>query len=205
MNDKNRTIRAALYARVSTDQGEQDPEQQLIALRHEAERRGYVIAWEGSDMVTGDSELWEREEGKKLWAQTKSGNVDVILVWDSSRLSRQHPVNVFKMLGLLERMNVGVACVTEPYLDTTSSNEFRDLIVFIITWFNNYFLKKLREATVRGKAAAKARGIPQGTHPKNCGIDYPCPTGAHESGTGRSLRPPRQKRKRGVTQAPTMN
>lgn len=185
-----RRVRVALYGRVSTDLGEQDPEQQVIALRAEAERRGWDIVWADADMTTGDSELWEREKGKALWALVKAGKIDSVMTWDMSRLSREHPSAVFALLDLMERKyGVHYTSYTESFFDT-ANDDMRPLIVGIISWANNYFLKQLKRSTTRGKLASKARGIPQGRHPAGCGKVIKCPTGAHDD-QGNSTRPAR--------------
>ena len=49
----NPTKRVALYARVSTANGQQDPEMQLRELREYAEHRGLIIIGEYIDRMTG--------------------------------------------------------------------------------------------------------------------------------------------------------
>lgn len=208
--ERKGALRCAIYGRVSTDDRDQDPTQQLDVLRRKAQERGFEIVWEGADEWGGDSDLWDRPEGKRLWNTVSAGKIDVIMTWDTSRLSRQHPVNVFQLLGTLQRRGIAYVSATEAYFDTTTENDFRDLILFIIAWFNNYFLKQLRRATVRGKAASKARGVPQGPHSRHCGVpverggDGPCPTGAHDE-NGRSLRPKRKRRKPSPPPSPPQN
>jgi predicted site-specific integrase-resolvase len=54
--------RAAIYARVSTDENRQDPETQLRELRDFAERRGFEVVGEYIDHASGKTE--ERESYK---------------------------------------------------------------------------------------------------------------------------------------------
>jgi predicted site-specific integrase-resolvase len=49
MTNTTRPVRVVLYARVSTSNGQQDPEMQLRELRDYVERRGWVIAGEFVD------------------------------------------------------------------------------------------------------------------------------------------------------------
>lgn len=189
---RGRKLRVAIYARVSTDQGEQDPEQQMNVCRREAETRGYEIVWEGHDMVTGDSHIWERESGNKLWALLKEGGkVDVLMTYDASRLSRQHPVSVFKVLQLLQKYGVYYVSATEGHFDFTEENEFREVIIFMTSWMNNWFLRNLSKTTRRGKEAAIRAGRKQGAHRKGCGRDFACPTNCHDK-TGRNVRAPQR-------------
>lgn len=191
---KGRVIRVALYARVSTDQGEQDPEQQLDVLRALASDRKYEVVWVGHDMVTGDSNVWERPAGRILWDMVKARKVDAVMTYDASRLSRQHPVSVFKLLDLLKKNGVWFISATEKHFDFSEENEFREVIIFMTSWMNNWFLKNLRASTKRGKeksirqAMAGDLSRKQGRHPKGCGKDFPCPTKAHGP-DGKLLRP----------------
>lgn len=184
---RGRRLRCAIYARVSTDQGEQDPEQQLAVLRREVHAREYELAWEGFDMVTGDSHVWERKSGRDLWDLVKHGKVDVVMTYDASRLSRQHPVSVFKLLETMRRYGVYFVSATEKHFDFTEENEFREVIIFMTSWMNNWFLRNLSRSTRRGKEAAIRDGRKQGAHRKGCGKLFPCPTGAHDA-TGRNIR-----------------
>jgi Resolvase, N terminal domain len=52
----NPTKRVALYARVSTANGQQDPEMQLRELREYAEHRGVTIVGEYVDRMTGSKD-----------------------------------------------------------------------------------------------------------------------------------------------------
>ena len=49
-------VRAALYARVSTSNGQQNPEMQLIELREYCRRRGWQVAGEYVDLASGSKE-----------------------------------------------------------------------------------------------------------------------------------------------------
>ena len=52
-----KTLRAGLYARVSTEDRGQDPETQLRPLREYAERRGFAVVGQGSRMSLADDKL----------------------------------------------------------------------------------------------------------------------------------------------------
>lgn len=197
-----RKLRAAIYARVSTDDGEQDPTQQLAPCRAEAERRGFEVVWEGCDFESGTVQLWNRREGANLWKMVNNRAVDVILTYDASRLSRESAQDVMNLLTGLGKRGVGYVSATEHILDTASDNDFKDIILSFIAWANNFYVKQLRRSTKRGKKASAERGVPQGRHVLGCGIVTLCPTGAHEAGTGRSVRPERKYRKRGWKATP---
>ncbi|WP_435357732.1 recombinase family protein [Emticicia sp. SJ17W-69] len=53
MNNTNKLLRVALYARVSTLDKGQDPETQLIQLRAYAQKRNFEISGEFIDYASG--------------------------------------------------------------------------------------------------------------------------------------------------------
>jgi DNA invertase Pin-like site-specific DNA recombinase len=68
--------RAAISARVSTDENRQDPETQLRELRDFAERRGFEVVGEYIDYASGKSE--ERANYKQLLEDARRRRRDVI-------------------------------------------------------------------------------------------------------------------------------
>jgi DNA invertase Pin-like site-specific DNA recombinase len=78
--------RVALYARVSTNNGMQDPEMQLAELREYAARCDLVIAAEYVDHVSGSKE--SRPSLNKLMAAAHSRKFDCVLVWKIDRWGR---------------------------------------------------------------------------------------------------------------------
>src|SRR4051812_28370456 len=86
--------RVALYARVSTSNGQQDPQMQLSELREYAERRGWYISGEYSDQgVSGSKE--SRPELNRLVVNAHRREFDAVLVWKIDRFGRslKHLVN----------------------------------------------------------------------------------------------------------------
>ena len=96
-------MRAALYARVSTLNG-QHPEMQLAELREYASRRGWEIAGEYVDEgVSGSKE--SRPELNRLMADAHRRQFDIVLVWKIDRFGRslKHLVNALADLDCLRR------------------------------------------------------------------------------------------------------
>jgi DNA invertase Pin-like site-specific DNA recombinase len=92
--------RVALYARVSTANGHQDPEMQLRELREYASRRGWEITDEYIDQgVSGSKET--RPALSRLMADAYRRRFDAVLVWNIHRLGRslKHLVNALADLG----------------------------------------------------------------------------------------------------------
>ena len=91
---KTSTVRAALYARVSTLNHGQDPELQLAELREYAARRGLEIIGEYVDHgISGSKE--SRPALNRLMADAHQRKFDAVLVWKIDRFGRslKHLVN----------------------------------------------------------------------------------------------------------------
>ena len=83
------TKRAALYARVSTRNGHQDPETQLLALREVAKRSGWEVVEEYVDHgVSGAKGRDKRPAFDRLCSDATRRRFDVVLAWSVDRLGR---------------------------------------------------------------------------------------------------------------------
>src|SRR5438094_9779614 len=81
------STRVAVYARVSTSNGNQDPEMQLHELREYAELRGWTIAAEYVDHgVSGSKE--SRPALNRLISDAQRRKFDAVLVWKIDRWGR---------------------------------------------------------------------------------------------------------------------
>src|SRR5215470_5336583 len=100
--------RIALYARVSTVNGHQDPEMQLSELREYATRRGLNVYEEYVDHgVSGSKE--SRPALNRMMIDARRRKFDAVLVWKIDRLGRslKHLV-----VTLAELNAVGVAFIS---------------------------------------------------------------------------------------------
>lgn len=75
--------RIALYARVSTSNGHQDPEMQLRELREYARHRELTIVGEYIDKMTGSKD--SRPALNRLMADASQRKFDAVLVWKIDR------------------------------------------------------------------------------------------------------------------------
>src|SRR5690242_19356080 len=92
--DSTPISRVALYARVSTSNGHQDPELQLRELREYADRRGWKITCEYVDHgVSGSKD--SRPALNRLLADAHQRRFDNVLVWKLDRFGRslRHLIN----------------------------------------------------------------------------------------------------------------
>ena len=120
--------KVALYARVSTKDGRQDTENQLIALREFCEKQRWKIVGEYVDHETGGTS--KRPHFQRMFVDARARKFDLVLFWSLDRLSRE---GVSATLGHLERLtSYGVAwrSHTEEYLD--SCGIFRDAVLSIL-------------------------------------------------------------------------
>jgi len=97
------TLRVAIYARVSTNEGKQDPETQLRQLRQYAGARGFTIIGEFIDYATGRNE--QRPQYQQLLDIVRKRQTDIVLVWRYARFARSTKalitaLNEFRTLGV---------------------------------------------------------------------------------------------------------
>src|ERR1035441_7662261 len=85
-----RTMRTALYARVSTKDGRQDTENQLRQLRDFAASQKWTIVHEYVDKASGKRS--DREQFQKMFAGASRREFDILLFWSLDRLSREGTV-----------------------------------------------------------------------------------------------------------------
>ena len=104
-----RAPRVALYARVSTRDGDQDPEVQLAALRE------YVVArgWKAEEFVDHASaaDMVGRTAWARLLQHARQRRFDLVLVWKLDRGFRS-TLHCLRTLEEWEHQGVGFACLT---------------------------------------------------------------------------------------------
>ncbi|WP_286333209.1 recombinase family protein [Duncaniella freteri] len=80
-------VKAVIYARVST-QG-QDYERQLAELTHYADRMAYKVVKTFSEKISGAKKIAEREALSELLNYIETNQVDKVMIYECSRLSRR--------------------------------------------------------------------------------------------------------------------
>src|SRR5262245_13316213 len=148
------TQRVALYARVSTLNGQQDPEMQLRELRDYAGQREMEIVGEYIDRgISGARE--SRPALDSMLAEARRRRFDAVLVWKIDRLGRslKHLV-----MTLADLQAVGVAFISlRDNLDlSTASGRLMFQIIGAMAEFERSLIQErvragLRHAKVRGK------------------------------------------------------
>jgi putative DNA-invertase from lambdoid prophage Rac len=144
------TVRAAVYARVSTF--DQEPENQLLELRRYVEARGWTTAEEYVDRLSGAK---DRRPGlDRLLHDAKRRRFDVLVVWRLDRLGRsvRHLVNFISELSAL---GIGFASLSEGIDTNTPSGRLQLHILSALAEFER---ERIRERVLSGLARARAQG-----------------------------------------------
>jgi DNA invertase Pin-like site-specific DNA recombinase len=145
-------MRVALYARVSTLNG-QHPEMQLAELREHAARRGWTVVGEYIDRLTGARE--RRPELDRLWTDCRKRKVDAVLVYRYDRFAR----SLRQLVNALEEFRaLGIDFVSlHEGVDTSTPNG--RLVFGIFASIAEFERELIRGRVISGLAAAVARGV----------------------------------------------
>jgi DNA invertase Pin-like site-specific DNA recombinase len=144
--------RAAIYARVSTNNG-QNPEMQLAELRAYCERRGWEVACEFVDV--GVSGAKERRPGlDRLLSLCRKRSVDAVVVYRYDRFAR----SLRQLVNALEEFRaLGIDFISlHEGVDTSTPNG--RLVFGIFGSIAEFERELIRDRVRSGLAAAKARG-----------------------------------------------
>ena len=129
--------RAVIYARVSTIG--QDYQRQLSELRGYASRMGYEIVKEFSETISGAKKVVEREALTDLLKFVEDNEIDKVLIYECSRLSRR-AVDFLQVVEYLTEHRISVYIHQnglETLLPDGSSNPIANLVLGILAQFNS--------------------------------------------------------------------
>jgi putative DNA-invertase from lambdoid prophage Rac len=143
-------LRAALYARVSTND-QQTLAMQMRALRQYVARRGWTVALQIRDVGSGAVERKAREQ---LMEAARRREIDAVLVWRLDRWGR----SVTDLLATLQELNhlgVGFVSLTEALDLTTPAGR---AMAGLLAIFAEFEREILRERTRAGLAQARLNG-----------------------------------------------
>src|SRR5579862_6267713 len=147
------THRVALYARVSTSNGHQDPEMQLRELREYCVRRGWLVAGEYVDRgISGTKE--RRPELDRLLADCRRRLVDAVVVYRYDRFAR----SLRQLVNALEEFrSLGIGFISlHEGVDTSTPNG--RLIFGIFASIAEFERELIRDRVRSGIASARAKG-----------------------------------------------
>jgi DNA invertase Pin-like site-specific DNA recombinase len=154
-------MKAAIYARVSTSNGDQNPEVQLDELRTWAQRLGHDVVAEYVDRVSGAKGADERPVLAEALQAAHERRHDVLLVWALDRVSRGGISATAAILERLKRSGVGLRSYREPWLDTTSP-AIGELLTAVFSWVAQQERERIRDRVRAGLARAQKHGTKSG-------------------------------------------
>ena len=156
--------RVAIYARVSTDDKGQDPENQLREFRQWCQHAGHPIVREYVEHESGRNGTASRKQLAALMDDASRRQFDLLLFWSIDRFSREGMVPTVMHLQRLHSYGVRFHSYTEPYLAT--DNELaRDILLSTLASLAKLEAKKISERTKAGMARVKEAGKHVGRPP----------------------------------------
>jgi DNA invertase Pin-like site-specific DNA recombinase len=150
-------MRIAIYARVSTDDKGQDPENQLRQLRQWSATAGHKIAREYIDHESGRKGIKDRKQFAALFEDAHKRKFDCVLFWALDRFTREGMVPTILHLQRLASHGVGFHSYTEPHL-ATDNELVRNILLALLASLAKVEAQKISERTRAGMARAKAQG-----------------------------------------------
>ena len=154
---KTKKLKAAIYARVSTTDKGQDPENQLRELRRWCKQNNYTIAGEYVDRESGRKGAAERAQFRLMFDDAAKSKFDLVLVWSLDRLTRQGLAHTVNYLQKFDNYGVAFHSYSEPML-STRDEMVRDILIGVFAALAKVEAVKLSARTKAGLQRAKANG-----------------------------------------------
>lgn len=161
--------RVAIYARVSTTDKGQDPENQLAQLRAWCDQGGHEIIAEYIEHESGRKGAESREQLAQLLKDAHQRKFDLVLFWALDRFSREGMSKTVSYLQRLTAANVAFHSYTEEFL--SSDNELvRDILIAVMSSLAKQEAIKISERTKAGLERARAKGKRLGKKPADAAV-----------------------------------
>jgi DNA invertase Pin-like site-specific DNA recombinase len=153
-----RFMRVAIYARVSTDDKGQNPENQLSELRAWCVHSGHKISCEYVDYESGGKGASKRKQFAALFEDGAKRKFDCVVFWALDRFSREGMTQTIAHLQRLASYGISFHSYTEPHL--SPDNELvRNILLALLSSLAKVEAQKISERTKAGMARARAKGI----------------------------------------------
>ena len=177
MNERSQ--RACLWLRVSTDAKGQDPDLQRVDLERVCEQRGWQIVqvFEVEESAFGKK---PREQFQAMLEEARKGKFDVLVCWSLDRFSREGEWSVSRIMAALQDWNVRFFSYNEPFLDTTGP--FAGFLIPLFAWLARQESVRKGNAVKLGMEKARARGNPIGRPVVADRVDAELVVGLREAG-----------------------
>lgn len=130
-------VKVVIYARVST--AGQDYERQLVELQQYAERMDYVVIKTFSEKVSGAKKVEERHAMTELLNYVEVNEVDKVLIYECSRLSRR-AVDFLSIIEIFNEKKISLYIHQnglETLLSNGEINPIATLVLGILAQFNS--------------------------------------------------------------------
>jgi DNA invertase Pin-like site-specific DNA recombinase len=151
-------MRAALYARVSTQHKGQETANQLLQLRECCQAQNWSVLQEYEDHESGGKS--ERTAFQQMLRDAAARRFDVLFFWSLDRLTREGTLATLKYLELLESYGVRWRSLTEPWID--SAGPFRDVIISLLASLAKQERVRISERVRAGLTRARQYGTRSG-------------------------------------------
>jgi DNA invertase Pin-like site-specific DNA recombinase len=147
----------AIYARISTDDKGQDPDNQLRELRQWCERTGYPVVREYVEQETGSKGVEYRKKLAEMFDGAARREFDLLLVWSLDRFSREGMAATVAHMQRLTSHGVAFRSFTEEHLST--ENELvRNILLAVLASLAKLEREKISQRAKAGLERARARG-----------------------------------------------
>src|SRR5215471_2371117 len=148
-----RTMRVAIYTRVSGKSNRQDAANQSLQLVEYCQRQGWEYTLY-NDRMSGTKA--DRQAFLKMFEDARLEKFDLVLFWALDRFSREGVTETLNYLKVLDSYNVAWKSYTESYLDSTGM--FREAVIAILAAVAKQEHARLSERVVAGLRRAKREG-----------------------------------------------
>jgi DNA invertase Pin-like site-specific DNA recombinase len=150
-------MRIAIYARVSTDDKGQDPENQLRQLRQWCADTGHTVVQEYVDHETGRKGAKGRKQFAQLFEDAHRRKFDCVLFWALDLFTREGMTPTIGYLQRLADHGVSFHSYTEPHL-ATDNELVGNILLAVMASLAKVESQKIGERTRAGMARARAQG-----------------------------------------------
>lgn len=154
----NKVMKAALYARVSTVDKDQNPEVQMDQLRRFCNDAGWEITGEYIDKAQA-TDFVHRKEWTRMMKDAAAHKFNVLLVWRLDRAFRS-VLDCSSTIEMLKCYDVGFRSYTEPMIDTT--NPMGQFVINITAAFAQLERQNIGQRVTAGMDYAKRKGTRSG-------------------------------------------
>jgi DNA invertase Pin-like site-specific DNA recombinase len=154
------SIRAAIYARVSTANNGQDPTMQTRELREYCERRGWEIVGEYVDLgISGTKE--KRPELDRLMSDAHRRRFDAVIVWKFDRFARSVS-HLLRALENFQALGIEFVSLSENVDTSTPTGKMVFTVLGAVAELERSLIaERVRAGLRNAKAKGKRLGRPR--------------------------------------------